>query len=252
MRLLAKLAAVAASVSLIVACGGGGGGGSTTNASAEGVWTGTTSAGFDLNVLVLENNEVLAIFGQVTNDVFGVVGFNRGSGIVNGTNLRGNGTEYVFDGSVTAGTLNATINEGLSLNGTVVGASSVTFQTTPLSGTYNYNTAAQLSDAEGVWSGELLNGDATSVTISSNGSIVGVSNGCNFSGTTTPRASGKNVFNTQITFAGSPCALPGQTVSGFALAYPITNNTTQLLVAVTNSQNTAGTVFFAQRPNGVM
>ena len=94
----------------------------------------------------------------------------------------------------------------------------------------------------------LLTGSAATIAINSSGAITGSSAGCSFTGTATPRASGKNVLDVSITFGASPCALPSQTATGIALAYrPSGGSTTQLITSVFNSAKTAGTMFFAQR-----
>jgi len=92
-----------------------------------------------------------------------------------------------------------------------------------------------------------LSGAAATVAINNAGAITGSSGGCSFTGTATPRASGKNVFDVSITFGAAPCVLPSQTVTGIALDYITTGNQTQLLVSVVNSAKTAGTMFFAHR-----
>lgn len=62
---------------------------------------------------------------------------------------------------------------------------------------------------------------ATTVVVDANGNIsssfVSGSLSCTTSGTATPRASGKNVFNLQLTFTGNSCALGnGIVVTGVA------------------------------------
>ncbi len=51
--------------------------------------------------------------------------------------------------------------------------------------------------------GDLL-GETISLNVGNNGSFSAAgSTGCNFSGTLTPRASGKNVFDVALTFGGA-------------------------------------------------
>jgi hypothetical protein len=62
------------------------------------------------------------------------------------------------------------------------------------------------------------------------------------------RAVGRqNVFDATVTFGPSPCVLANQSASGIAAAYPTTTGRTQLILGLTNSSNTIGTMFFAQR-----
>jgi hypothetical protein len=58
------------------------------------------------------------------------------------------------------------------------------------------------------------------------------SSGCHYSGFVTPRPSGKNVYNVSLTFAGAPCILAGQQVSGVAVVYAIDLYTMQLVVGL--------------------
>jgi hypothetical protein len=252
MRNTIKLILATASVALLAACGGGGGGDSSNSGvapgiSAEGAWQGSTSSGYALNVLVLENNEMWAVFGTQTNNVLTVFGFDRGNGTQSGSAFSGTGTEYFYTGSRTRGSFNATVNPGVSLNGTVTGLQAVTFNTTPLTTSYSYNTPAQISTVSGSWTGSLLDGSPASVNVSSTGSFAGVNSGCSFTGTVVPRPSGKNVFDATVTFGPSPCVLANQSASGIAAAYPTTTGRTQLILGLTNSSNTIGTMFFAQR-----
>lgn len=252
MRNIFKYTLASTALALLAACGGGSDDDDettpvTSSVSAEGVWEGRTAAGTDLSILVLENNEIWTLFGVRTASSLTVLGFNKGAGTQSGSTYSGSGVEFLANGATTRGTFSATVVPGVSLNGTVTGAQPVSFSSTPLRSAYNYNSPAQVSTIVGSWRGQTLGGVVTQVAILANGSVVGSSGGCEFSGSITPRASGKNVFDVTLRFAGSPCVQPGQTVAGIGLASALPNGQTQLLVAGTNSANTAGTVFFAQR-----
>ncbi len=239
------------SLALLTACGGGGGGGtSAVNVPAEGVWTGTTSSGYAIDVLVLENNQFWSMFGTRSGGALSVVGFDQGSGSVNGSTFSGNLLEVLYTGATGTGSITATTVANTSLNGSASynnGNTSTFNLAPPTSSAYNYNTMANLSTIQGNWSGSLLSGAAATVSITSGGAITGTSGGCSFTGTATPRASGKNVFDASVTFGASPCALPNQTATGIALSYTTTANQTQLLVSVVDSGRTTGTMFFAHR-----
>lgn len=233
---------------LLSACGGGGS--AATNVASEGVWKGTTSTGYAIDVLVLENNQFWSLFGNRSGGALSVIGFNQGSGTVNGSKFTGNFLEVLYTGTISTGSLTSNTVANTSLNGSATYSNSSTSTFTlspPANSSYNYNTAANLATIQGNWSGSLLSGAGASVAITSSGAITGVSNGCSFSGLANPRASGKNVFDVTVTFGASPCVLPNQTTTGVALAYATTGNQTQLLVSVLNSDKTTGTVFFAHR-----
>jgi hypothetical protein len=113
-----------------------------------------------------------------------------------------------------------------------------------------YNSPADINTVSGNWTAYTLQGAGApaAVAINTNGTFAGSSQGCTFSGTLTPRASGKNIFDVAVTFGGSPCALPNGTASGIGLSYLIANSTTrQLLVAVVDPTRQFGTLLFGQR-----
>ena len=125
----------------------------------------------------------------------------------------------------------------------------MTFTGGAISGsTYNYNTAAAVAQISGAWSLQSLTGDTVALNIQGSGAFTATSSlGCNFSGAVAPRPSGKNVFTVSLTFGGSPCALPGTSASGVAVAYPLTAGGTQLIVAVRDGARTYGTAAFGTR-----
>ncbi|MDO9166102.1 MAG: hypothetical protein Q7U13_08345 [Rhodoferax sp.] len=251
-----KTLAIALSALTLVACGGGGGETSTAavaTPSAEGVYggtlTGSTSSAFQM--LVLENGDFWSMYGISTPTAFGVAGFVQGSGTSNnGTFTSANVKDFGFRPAA-AGTASATYNATAgTISGTVsTTAGTVTFNGGPIAGSlYNYNTPASLATVSGSWSTTALTGEGVALNIASNGAFTALSTiGCNFAGTVTPRASGKNVFNVALTFGAAPCALPGQTASGIAVAYPLANGKTQLLVTVTEGTRTYGTAAFGTR-----
>ena len=188
-----KTCGLIGSLALLTACGGGGGGGTpAANVPAEGVWTGTTSSGYAIDVLVLENNQFWSMFGNRSGGALSVIGFDQGSGSVSGSTFNGNLLEVLYTGVTGTGSITATTVANTSLNGSASysnGNTSTFNLAPPTSGTYNYNTAANLSTIQGNWSGSLLSGAAATVAITSGGAITGTSGGCSFTGTATPRAS---------------------------------------------------------------
>jgi hypothetical protein len=234
---------------LLAACGGGGSSGN--NASAEGAWNGTDSRNRSLNVLVLENGDFYSIYGSNSGSNFLVQGFEQGTSTINGSTLTANVTEYTNTVATTSGTINATVVTGTSIKGTAANsAGSLSFSAIPLSdsySSYNYSTAPVNDDVLGNWTGSLLDGSAATISISSAGGITGSNAGCSFTGTASPRSSGKNVFNMGITFGPSPCTYAGQSVSGIALDYVLSSGKRQLLAAMQDSAKTHGYMFFAQR-----
>jgi hypothetical protein len=92
-----------------------------------------------------------------------------------------------------------------------------------------------------------MNGGAEKIAISATGVVTGSINGCNFSGTVSPRSTGKNVLNMGIIFGPSPCANANQNVSGIAFNYDLGNGKRQLLAALQDPIKAYGYSFAAQR-----
>ena len=237
----------------LAGCGGGGGDTPAPGATAEGVYGGTLtgSSSNNFQMLVLENDEFWALYGTQSTSLFAVAGFLQGTGISNnGTYTSSNARDFGFNPAL-AGTANATYNAtAKTIAGSVAAsAGTVTFSGGPIAGSlYNYNTPALLSSVSGTWSLTALTGEGISLNVSSTGAFTANSAfGCTFSGTMTPRPSGKNVFNVSLTFGASPCVLAGQPASGIALVYPIATGRTQLIFAGTNTARTTGTAAFGTR-----
>ena len=215
----AATAAVAATV-LLSACGGGSDDGQAGTGtpppaatSAEGFWVGKSSTGFDVSLAVLENGDTWGVYHR-SGILYGALRGTTTS--ANGT-LSGTGAEVdLSTGATGTG----------AYTGTYASKSSLRVQTTntTFSGNYSgaYDQSASLSALAGTYTGS---GAATGtqaqsalINVSASGLVSSPpSLGCSAAGTVKPRASGKNVFDLQVTFNGSNCALGnGATVSGVA------------------------------------
>jgi hypothetical protein len=228
--------------------GGGGGGGNTTG-QAQGAYSGASSNGYTFETIVLPNDKVYAIYGTVSGDVFLIFGMITGQGTSGSTTYTASVTDFFYTGLINSGSVNATYVRGSSLNGTLTeNGTNVTFTGTSLpASTFNFNTQASLSAISGTWTGSLMDGTATTVTITSNGTVSGSSSGCSFSGTVAADSSNKNFFNVSLTFGGSPCSLPNQTATGIGVDYLLSDGVTHQLLAAVTSGTSTGTVFVAER-----
>jgi hypothetical protein len=236
---------------LMAACGGASS--SATNNAVEGAWTGTDSWGNTFITLVLENGNYYAMYGTTRDGNFVMQGFDHGTPTLNGNALNGAITEYDSILPPVAATLDATAVAGSSLQGAITnaaGTASGTFTATPLSAKftgYDYNTPASASDVAGNWTVSTPNSSAEKITISATGSVTGSINGCSFSGTVSPRSTGKNVLDMDLLFGPSPCAKANQSVSGIALDYDLGNGKRQLLAALQDPKKAYGYSFSAQQ-----
>lgn len=243
------------SLLLVAACGGGGGDTpAQTGPTAEGAYGGslTGSSSNTFSLLVLENGEFWSAYGtqSAPTATFFVRGIVQGTGTSNnGSFTSSNAKDFGFAPAV-AGTINSTYNASTpSFSGTFSGSfGAVTFSGGPIQGsTYNYNAAASISEIAGAWALTNLAGAAVALNVSSNGAFTASSAGCNFSGTITPRPSGKNVFNVALTFGAAPCLLAGQTGSGIGVVYPLTSGARQLILAAVDGTRTYGSMAFGAR-----
>lgn len=242
---------VAGTALLVTACGGGGGSG--PGASAEGVYGGalTGSSSSSFQALVLENDEFWVLYGTQSSTTFFVAGFIQGPGASNSgaftsSSLKDYGVLPPLAGTGSA-TYNAdakTISGSASFSGRTVG-----FSGGPIAGSlYNYNSAANLATVSGAWTVSANTGESANLSIGSTGAISLLSTlGCSGTGNVAPRASAKNVFNVSLTFGPAPCALPGGTITGIAIAYPLSNGRTQLIAGGKNAAQTAGFMIFGTR-----
>lgn len=241
-----SISAIAAAV-VLAACGGGGSdsgsGGAPNVASAEGMWVGPTSTGYTLNLLALEDGEFWGIYGA-NGSAYGAI---HGTASWDGSKITAAGSDYyIYGGTKTDGAFTGTYSAKNSVSGTVSGAAKATF-----SGTYDarYDSPASLTDLAGTWavSGASSTGTTTSnVTISPTGAIAGSNQYCAMTGTAAPRASGKNVFNVSVGFAGADCLFNGQTLAGVAVLMK-SGATTQLAVAALLPDRSNGFLALASR-----
>jgi len=220
---------------------------------AEGVYAGTLTGAVSsaFQMLILENGEYWSMYGTQSTSVFYVRGVAQGAGVANSGSFTSANLKDFGYAPALAGTVNATYNStAKTVSGTISSAGgSLSFSGGPIAGSlYDYNKPAALSTIAGAWSASGLGGETIAVNILSNGTFAATSSlGCHFSGAFAPRASGKNVFNVTLKFGSSPCALPGVSGSGMAIASPLANGKTQLLVAAIDGTRNYGTAVFGTR-----
>lgn len=204
-----------------------------TPTSAEGLYTGTTSTGYQLTGLVLETGEHYVLYGK-NNTIYGVVQGNGTSN--NGSFSSSNALDFFLpDSSRTSATVSATYTAKQSLQGTVTeGGQGITFTSKYES---SYDTPAFISAIAGAYSGMSATGSGAvpiGMAIDANGRVSGTSrvgtSVCGYSGSLNPTATGKNVFNLSVTFNGGTCPLGTATISGYAV--PVVSGSVTTLYAV--------------------
>lgn len=217
----------------------------TPTPSAEGFWVGTTATGTIVNLAILENGETWGLYGSSAS----LSGAVYGNTSISGTSLIGSGFGFDFatrtsgsgtyTGSVTTkGSISLNVSDG-----------------TKLTGTYDasYDQPASVASVAGTYMGWAVTGgiapQATTVVVDANGnissSVVSGNLSCTTSGKATPRASGKNVYNVQITFTGNNCALGNGTVVNGVATYNAANK--QVIAMALNSTKSDGLIFLGIR-----
>lgn len=221
----------------------------TTSGQAQGAYFGAASNGYSFLSIVLPDDKFYGIYGTVTGALLNVYGMMTGQGKSSSGTFTASVTDFLNTGAINNASVTASYMPGSSINGTIAENGTMTTFTGawPPTSSFDFNIPASVSSISGSWSGSLLDGMSTTVTINSNGAISGKSAGCQFTGTAIADSSGKNFFDVSLTFGGSPCAAPNKTASGVGVDYLRSDGVTlQLLVAVT-ADASFGTVFFAQR-----
>jgi hypothetical protein len=230
---------VALAALTVAGCGGGGGGSGTTAApgvfQAQGVAQGTTAVGSSDLDIILETGE---FYNFVTAAGIALT-VDHGTMLESGAGIAANLMEF----NVAANTVSSGVMTGLFIAQSAINGTTVVnlYQYTTFSANYlaSYNTAADLSALAGTYSGVYTYGGApVTLTLSSTGAITGTSTNCAISGTATPRASGKNIFNVSLTLTGANCTPAGV---GSATGIAVLNSESGLTRLYTAALNPAGT-----------
>lgn len=236
-----------------VSSGGGGAGGGSSAEEVDGVYSGVASSGDTFTTIILPNEKLYGIYGTLNGNQLLLGGLIAGQGTTDSNAYTASLNDFSSTGAVNSGSFSASGFSGVSMEDTLTENGHVTtFYATSLMGSiWDYpnfqTTPASLSSIAGAWTGTLLDGMATTVTISSAGSLTGSSAGCSFTGTAVPDTSQTNFYDVSLTFGGSPCSFPNQTANGVAVEYLLSDGVTNQLLAAVTIGNSAGTVFAAEK-----
>jgi len=228
-----------------------GGGGTGDTGKAQGVYSGTTSSGYYFETILLPNDKYYEIYGTLIGNLYSVAGMVTGQGASGNGTYTANVNEFQYTGQALTDGLSATVVPDSSLGGTLIPfgkLSGVSFTgTAPAASSFDYNVPASLADISGSWTGTLLDGTSTTVTMNSDGTVSGSASGCPFSGTIVADPSDKNFFDVSVKFGNAPCSLLNQTASGVAVDFLLPDGVTRQLWLVVTQGDSAGTAFLAQR-----
>jgi len=213
---------------------------------AEGAYSGTTSNGQTVQILALENGDMWTIYGVQIGAVFYTRGLIQGTVSASGGSFSGSDLKDFGHNPADPTTTTGTYVAGASLAGTLsfqLQSATIAFSATPASLMhYDYSAPASLSAITGAWSLNGTDGGTYLISVQADGAFSGTEAGCVFTGTFTPRSSGKNVFDMSISFGAAPCVLANQTSRGIAISYPVSGTSQQLTVAGVDSARSWGLV----------
>jgi hypothetical protein len=216
--------------------------GATAEGAYGGAISGATATAFRL--LVLEDGSFWALYGVPSGGSLRVLGFLQGTGRSdNGSFTSSDLRDFGF-APAASGSASTTYD---AQTGAISGTATTTRGMASLTGgpltdvAYEYHQAARLADVQGAWVLSTNTGDTIAADVQPDGRFDTTSNGgCRLGGTITPRASGKNVFDVEVSFGAAPCALPGQTARGIAVVNTERNGSRQLTLGVVNASRSLG------------
>lgn len=250
-RRFSLLCTTASVLMLLQGCGGGGNhnGPAAPQAShAQGAYEGTVGTSARFQLLLLENGTYYMLFGTGSGSAFVPQGMVTGTGTETSSSVYAATNTYTPPAPAPSSTIELTADyvADVSFSGTLriatgggAGATQ-SFSGAPISATlYHYSTAAQLADVTGTWAVSVGGITDSTMTVNATGAFSGVDTaGCTYTGTLTPRASGKNVFNLTYQEGAAPCAVPGMSATGIAIVTTPSPSTRQLLMTGANADAT--------------
>ena len=210
--------------------------------SAEGFWIATQPNGVNVKWVILDNGESWGIYeaqGTILGAFHGTIRAARGA-------LYGSGLAFdIPSHSVGATHYTGSYIPRQTLSLTTAFGATVHSRYVP-----GYDQPAHLTDLQGRYRGDGLSSRSPvidmAMSVAADGAFVMTSTeDCAASGRATPRPGGKAVFDVQLRFAGSACALgDGASASGVA---HVSATSGELFVLAMNEARTDGWLFLAQR-----
>lgn len=217
--------------------------------TAEGLWIGSTSTARTVTGIVLDNGTYWVLYSSPNNSAV-IAGAVQGSGTsFNGNFSSSDGKDFNLEGlGISNVTVSASYVAKQSFNGSVTYPSSS--QNVTFASAYNaaYDQTPSLSAIAGTYAGSaavVAGSESATVTITSGGAISGSgTSGCQFTGTTAPRAKG-NVYDLVVTFGGGVCSNGTSTVTGIGY---FDASVKRLYGTALNSARSNGFIFVGTKP----
>jgi len=218
-------------------------------ASAEGLWTGTTTTNRTVKGLVLDDGSFWLLYSEDQNPSFITGAVHGATTIQSGSAISSSAKDFNVERPgvpVFGATLSGDYTTKQTLDGTILDQTGgkMIFTTTydP-----NYEQVPDINTVAGIYTGPVAKNETAEVTVFSTGKISGKSNSvpaCTFDGSFVPRKGG-NAFDVTLIFGGQPtCSNGSDTVRGVAFYDTVTN---KLYSAAFNDAKPNGSVFLGTR-----
>lgn len=211
----------------------------------EGAFIGSFSNGGKLMDLLLEDGAFWSAYASPSGDL---VGFGKGRFDADDGNFTLSFTNFELPGDKPQPASGSGTYTSSSIMGNVMqGGKTLTFKADAIpTKNYIFKTPSSLASVVGEWKGHLFGGEAATVDVDPNGTFsVKNAEGCTSWGKL--RTNSVNVFGIDLRYGGPPCAYPNENATGVGLTMLGDDGKHQLVVAVVNGSNAAGTLFYATR-----
>lgn len=237
---------------LLAACGGGGDDGTPPApvATAEGLWTGSTSTSRTVTGIVLDNGTYWLLY-SVPHVSALTAGFIQGTGSsINGNFSSSDGIDFNISGQgINNATVSASYVTKQSFNGSVSYANLTSPYTFTSAYGADYDQAPSLAAVAGNYLGIASvagSNEAITLVISPQGIVAGTggSSACQYGGLVVPRAKG-NLYDLSLVISGSACTTGTSSVSGIGY---FDSGAKRLYLAALNSARSNGLVFDGIKP----
>jgi hypothetical protein len=205
----------------LAACGGGGNGGAASGpaASAEGLWTGSTSTSRSVTGIVLDNGTYWVLF-SVPHVSAVIAGFVQGTGAsLSGSFSSSDGIDFNVAGQ---GSNNVTVSASYVAKQSFNGSVSYPSLNSPFTFTSTYNADYDQTPSMPAIAGNYLgiasvvgSNEPITIVVSPQGVVAGTggSSGCQYGGFVVPRAKG-NLYDLSLVVGGTACATGTSAVTG--------------------------------------
>ncbi len=211
---------------------------------AEGLWTGVTLTGRAVAGLVLEDGSYWLFYTARSNPNI-LAGLLQGTGTSHSGSFGSSNTrDFNLEGvAIRAATMRGSYLPNKNFHATI---SYVTGDTESFTSTYDRDSesAPDLNLVAETYAGLRADHHTVTATVDSVGTLSGhSSDGCTFTGTLSPRTTGK-VFHAAVTLEGGACGTGTKTLMGVAFYDAVTN---QLYSAALNHARTTSYVFLGTK-----